>query len=83
MDALTRVIKFPRYILSGVFLGKRLRVPFRDEYGKTTVARYKIVEAHCLSHSYIAKLDGRSIRYMRRAKIIENKREDAKRWTHL
>lgn len=53
-----------------------LRFTFRDEDGKYSIARYKlvgIVESHIKDFvNYIWKLDARSIRYMKRKKIIEN-----------
>lgn len=69
-------IEMFRYLQSGEFHGKKLTIPFRDRYGKTTVAKYKlvdIIEHHVKErNNYIWRLDGRSIRYMQRVKIIEN-----------
>lgn len=56
----------------------KLRYPFRDEYGKLTVAKYKlvgIIEGNIKDlNNYVFRLDARSVRYMRRVKIIENKK---------
>lgn len=65
-----------RYLQSGAFHGKKLIIPYRDEYGKITVAKYKlikIIEHHVKEcNNYLWKLDGRSIRYMRRVKVVES-----------
>jgi len=54
--------------------GKAYLVPFRDETGKTTTARWvmkKIWHHGDLKLEVIFRLDGRSVRYMKRVRIIE------------
>ena len=49
-------------------------VPFIDEHGKLTTARWKFKEGWYVNREpvyYMYRLDGRSIRYMRRVKIID------------
>lgn len=50
-------------------------VPFMDENLKHTTAKYKAIGVDKGGHSdvmiYVWKLDGRSVRYMKRVKIIE------------
>jgi len=76
MSTLTRVTELYRYIQSAEFKGRKIVFNFRDEFGKITVAKYKLVEILESNisdlYNYILRLDGRSVRYMRRVKIIEN-----------
>ena len=58
-------------------IGKYLRLSFIDETRKITVAKYKLVKIlesnlNDLSN-WVYRLDARSIRYMKRCSIIENK----------
>jgi len=65
-----------RYLQSADCHGMKITFSFIDEYGKITVAKYKsvgMIKGH-LSDNFVWKLDGRSIRYMRRKRIIENKK---------
>ena len=67
---------FYRYFhTQDMLMGKYLTQSFIDEHGKITNARYKVVEVDILPKSitFIFKLDARSLRYMRRKKVIENK----------
>ena len=79
-------IKLYRYRQSGEFHGKILTFLFRDEFGKTTRAKYKLIRLLLSNindlNNYLWKLDARSIRYMRRVEVVENKREEAKHWKH-
>lgn len=72
-----------RYIQSAELKGTEIRFPFRDEIGKTTVAKYKLVEILesniSVLYNYIWRLDGRSVRHMKRVKIIENFKKGIKR----
>ena len=76
MSTFTRVTELYRYIQSAEFKGRKIVFNFRDEFGKITVAKYKLVEILESNisdlYNYILRLDGRSVRYMRRVKIIEN-----------
>ena len=56
-------------------MGKYWVGSFVDEYGKLTFAKYKVIEIDILPKdiTFIFKLDARSLRYMRRKKVIENK----------
>lgn len=56
----------------------KLRFPFRDETGKITVAKYKLVgllkgRIEGLDN-YVYRLDARSVRYMKRVVVVENER---------
>jgi hypothetical protein len=72
-----KTTKLYRYITTGDdYIGKSIRLPFIDEYGKITEAYYKLVKVIAgplkNHYNYKFKLDARSVRYMRRVKIIEN-----------
>lgn len=58
-----------------VLKGRYLTQSFMDEHRKITTARYKVVEVDILPKTitFIYKLDARSLRNMRRKKVIENK----------
>ena len=81
-----KTIKLYRYLQSGEFHGKKLVFNFRGEVGKLTIAKYKLIKILKSnvknSDNYLWKLDARSIRYMRRVRIIENLERSAKRWKH-
>jgi len=54
--------------------GVKLVTPFRDETRKITTAKWKMKYGWHhgnLVMSYLFRLDGRSVRYMKRVKIIE------------
>lgn len=82
-----KTITFYRYIQSGEPKGAILHFLIRDETGKCTIAKYKLVKVLETNikdlYNYVWRLDGRSIRYMKRVKIIENLKGSAKRWKHL
>ena len=62
-------------LLLNKYRGKYWVGSFIDEYGKVTYAKYKVIEIAILPKeiTLIFKLDARSLRYMRRKKVIENK----------
>lgn len=68
--------KLYRFIETTFMQARFTTINFIDKYGKITVARYKLIEA--IEHpktkkfAYLWKLDGRSVRYMKRKRIIEN-----------
>jgi len=76
---------FYRFILTVGFQYQFLRhvpliiKPFRDETGKITTVKYRLIGGFGGKgrddRKYIWRLDARSIRYMKRAKIIENIKE--------
>lgn len=71
-----KTISLYRYLQSKEFYGKKLLFNFRDEAGKLTVAKYKLIKVLKSnvknSDNYFWKLDGRSIRYMKRVEVVEN-----------
>lgn len=70
-------IKLYRYLQSSFHFAPFRGLKFLDEYNKLTWVRYKFVaytKRHINSATrYIYKLDARSVRYMQRVSIIENK----------
>lgn len=70
--------KLYRYLQSAEKHGKKLIFSFMDEYGKVTNAKYilkGIMDSNINDiFNFIWRLDARSIRYMSRVSIIENKR---------
>ena len=81
-----KTTKLYRYLQSGEFYRKKLTFLYIDELGKTTRVRYRIIgllESHIGDlDNYLCKLDARSISYMKRVVIIENKRAEAEKWKH-
>ncbi len=72
------MLKLYRYVQLAVAIpGRKYLQAFRDEHGKITVAKYSLVGIIDTNlrdfKSYVYKLDKRSIRYMRRVNVIENK----------
>jgi len=57
--------------------GSTLCYPYRDETRKITVAKYRLIKIlyHHIEDlkNWVYRLDARSIRYMRRVSIIENR----------
>jgi len=76
---MTKRIRLYRYIQSAEAHTKKLKYTFVDEHGKITIVKY-ILKKMMYSNinnlvNYIWRLDGRSIRYMKRVMVIENKKE--------
>ena len=73
-----------RYLQSGECRSRKLLFNFKDEFGKITIAKYYLVWVFTSKvkelDNYIWRLDGRSVRYMKRVKIIENLKRSAKLW---
>ncbi len=71
--------KLYRYLQSAERPGRKLRYSFMDEYGKITNAKYilkEVINSNVKDIlNFVWRLDARSIRYMRRVRIIENKRQ--------
>ena len=61
-----------RYLKSGLKPGRFIRYTFIDENYKITSARYKLVGFQADPPQMIWRLDGRSVRYVKRVRIIEN-----------
>jgi hypothetical protein len=59
----------------------KLRFPFRDETSKITIVKYilkGVIGSNLINcENYLYRLDARSIRYMRRVKIIENRKGES------
>jgi len=67
-------IEFIRWVAVPIDHPWMKRIPFRDETGKYTVAKWRLKDYRPVTKIGIFRLDARSIRYMRRTKIRENKR---------
>lgn len=53
-------------------------INFRSEYGRYARASWKLVSRVIGKDAYLYKLDGRSVRYMKRVEIIENEKPSNK-----
>ncbi len=76
MEGLKR-IRLLRYLQRREFQGKYIVQSYRDESDKTTMARWKLVQILRAQSkdcdNYLYKLDKRSIRFMKRVTVLENK----------
>jgi hypothetical protein len=81
MNTYLKTTKLFRWLIKGPDsnITPKLLVPFVDETGKLTVARYvlkSIIHSNLIGcDNYLYRLDARSVRYMKRVKIIEMKGE--------